>query len=66
MKINEIIKELREDKNIKIPQMAKELKMKHQNIYRWENGENIPTLEQAIKLADYFNVTLDYLVGREF
>ena len=30
----------------------------------WRRGEKSPTLENAIKLADYFDVSLDYLVGR--
>jgi transcriptional regulator with XRE-family HTH domain len=30
----------------------------------YESGENLPRLETVIALADYFNVSLDYLVGR--
>lgn len=33
---------------------------------RYENGEAEPNIERLIKLADYYHVTLDYLVGREF
>ena len=32
----------------------------------WERGQREPDIENLIKLADYYNVTLDYLVGREF
>lgn len=31
----------------------------------WENGKTEPALAHIIKLADYFGVTVDYLVGRE-
>ena len=31
---------------------------------RYENGERMPSLDILIKLADYFRVTVDYLVGR--
>ena len=31
----------------------------------YEAGTREPKISSAIKLADYFNVTLDYLVGRE-
>jgi len=30
----------------------------------WEFGRKSPSLKNAIKIADYFNVSLDYLVGR--
>lgn len=33
---------------------------------RYENGEAEPNIERLIKLADYYHVTLDYLVGRKF
>lgn len=32
--------------------------------HRYEKGLRQPSLENMIKLADYFNVTLDYLLGR--
>lgn len=32
--------------------------------YRYESGERLPTLETLIALADYFGVSIDYLVGR--
>ena len=31
---------------------------------RYECGESDPTIEPLVKLADYFNVSLDYLTGR--
>lgn len=33
-------------------------------IRRYERGEAQPTLEALVKIADYFEVSLDYLVGR--
>ena len=32
--------------------------------YRYESGERTPTYEALLALADYFNVSIDYLVGR--
>lgn len=32
--------------------------------YRYESGERMPTYEALLALADYFNVSIDYLVGR--
>lgn len=34
------------------------------NLFKWKHGA-IPKIETVIKLADYFNVTIDYLLGRE-
>lgn len=33
-------------------------------VRRYERGESKPTLEALVKLADYYEVSLDYLVGR--
>lgn len=34
-------------------------------IRRYEHGESVPDIESLIAIADYFGVTIDYLVGRE-
>ena len=59
------IKELREDKKISQTTLAVSVGTSQRNIGRWENGENEPTYSQLVKIADYFGVTIDYLVGRE-
>ena len=33
-------------------------------IRRYERGESEPTLESLVAIAEYFGVTIDYLVGR--
>lgn len=58
------LKELRMGKNITLKQMAEELNMVQRNYQRYENGEVDPPLSKAIALADYFDVSLDYLCGR--
>ena len=37
----------------------------HQNINRWEKGEVIPNIDFCVKLADFYGISLDELVGRE-
>lgn len=44
--------------------LAAKLGTTHSAIYKWENELNLPQMETAIKMADYFEVSLDYLMGR--
>ena len=45
--------------------IEKELNLTNGNISHWRAGRSKPSLDAVIKLADYFNVSIDYLVGRE-
>lgn len=58
------IKELRKAKNISQLKMAMDLNTNQNTISRYENGEREPSISDLIKIADYFGVSLDYLVGR--
>ena len=44
--------------------MAMDLNTNQNTISRYENGEREPSISDLIKIADYFGVSLDYLVGR--
>lgn len=58
------LKELRKSKNLKQTDMAKLLSCTEQHYQRLEYGKvNVPSLT-LIALADYFEVSIDYLVGR--
>ena len=59
------IKELREEKGLSQSALASEINTSQRNIGRWENGENEPTYSQLIKLSDFFECSIDYLIGRE-
>ena len=50
--------------NITLRAMAEILGMGQRNYQKYETGEIDPPLSKAIVLADFFNVSLDYLVGR--
>lgn len=39
--------------------------LNHEAIRRYERGEAMPTAEALVKIADYYGVTTDYLLGRE-
>ena len=58
------IRDLREDHDKTQRQIAELLNMQLTVYQRYERGERELPLWAAIKLADYYNITLDYLVGR--
>ena len=45
-------------------QMADFLQIAQPSYIRYENGSAQPSLENLVKLADYFDVSVDYLLGR--
>ena len=58
------IKEIRKSANITQLQLAKALNISQQNICRYETGQNEPDIETLKKIADYFDVSLDFLCDR--
>ena len=59
------VRDLREDCDKTQKQIAELLNMQLTVYQRYERGERELPLWAAIKLADYYSVTLDYLVGRD-
>ncbi|MDO6353983.1 helix-turn-helix transcriptional regulator [Caloramator sp. CAR-1] len=57
------LKELRKEKMITQAKLAEEIGVTPQNISYFEKGRE-PSYDILIKLADYFKVTTDYLIGR--
>lgn len=58
------IKQLRKAKKISQLKMALDLNTSQNTISRYETGEREPGISELIQIADYFNVSIDYLVGR--
>ena len=58
------VRELRQLKNLTQKQMAAEIGVSEILWRKYEAGDRTPTFEGLIALADYFDVSLDYLVGR--
>ena len=42
----------------------KAIDMNETNFYRWQRGNNNPAMTSIIAIAKYFDVTIDYLVGK--
>lgn len=57
------IKELREKKGISQKELADYLNITQVQISKYELGKNEPDLNTTKKIAEYFNVTIDYLLG---
>ena len=58
------LKELRKQKGISQLKIAMDLSMNQNSISRYENGEREADYKTLINLADYFNVSIDYLLER--
>ncbi len=65
MNYGENLKYQREKKGLSVTELAKALNTSHQNISRWESGAVIPSIDFCVKLADFYGISLDELVGRD-
>ncbi len=61
---SEILKELRLERRLSQKALGEVLGISDRNIRFYESGEHRPDFEGLLLLADYFHVSLDYLVGR--
>ena len=55
---------LRKDRGVSQPAAAKEIRISPRAYQKYEYEESEPTLSVAARIADYYNVSLDYLAGR--
>lgn len=60
----EHLKRLRNEKNITQKQLGEAINLSWRSIQNYECGYKKPSYDALIYLADYFDVTIDYLVGR--
>ena len=61
--LGERIKTLRTEKGIGQNTLAKDLAVSNASISYWENGKQEPSAQAIYKLASYFGVSADYLLG---
>ncbi len=61
--LNERIKQLRTERNLTQVDLAKRLSVSKQAVSNWENDNIQPSIEMLIRIADYFSVSTDYLLG---
>ena len=58
------LKEIRKSKGISQLKLAIDLNTNQNTISRYETGEREPGIKELIRIADYFDVSLDYLLER--
>lgn len=58
------LKELRKQKHISQIKLAMDLSVSQNTISRYEQGEREAGYDMLVKIADYFNVSVDYLLER--
>jgi transcriptional regulator with XRE-family HTH domain len=59
------LKDLRTEKNLSMKQLGNIIGVSDMAIHRWENNKADVLSESVIKLAKFFGVTTDYLLGLE-
>lgn len=62
--VGERIKSLRTEKNLSQESLAQGIKSNQKQISKWERGQIEPNIDALTRLADYFEVSVDYLIGR--
>lgn len=60
------LKYQRESNNYSQSEVAKRTGIKQQNISRWENNQAVPSIEHCEMLADFYGISLDELIGRDY
>lgn len=60
----DVFKELRISKNLSQDKIAEELDISSSLVSKWENNQSTPAPEMLEYIADYFSVSVDYLIGR--
>lgn len=58
--------ELRKERGIGQVELARTIGVSKGIVSLWENGKREPTLSNLLALSDFFQVSLDYLVGRRY
>ena len=64
MKWNERLKEIRKQNNLNQKEFAELFGVNQKMISNYETGRNEPSIELLIKIADYYKISIDYLIGR--
>lgn len=64
MQFAKILSVLLEGQGITVYRLCKDLSLDQSMVRRWLQEGRMPSAENLVKLGDYFNVSVDYLLGR--
>lgn len=64
--LSEKLSTLRKSKNITMTKLAEDIGVSRSLISKYEKGERSPGRDIIVLLAEYFNVSTDYLLGKEY
>ena len=59
------IRFLRQSLGMNQVQLADKLGVTKQSVSNWENDNIVPSIDMLVKIADFFSVSTDYLLGRD-
>ncbi len=61
------LREIRKAKKLNQLKVAMDLNISRESLSYYENGKREPSLDLLVRMSDYFNVSIDYLItGKEF
>ena len=58
----DMIKNLRQSRNLNQVQLAASLNVSKQTVSNWENNNILPSIEMLVKISQFFSVSTDYLL----
>ena len=64
IKIGTFLKELRKAKGLTQEQLAEKLNVSSRTVSRWETGSNMPDIGMLVEIADFYDVSIDFLLDR--
>ncbi len=63
--LGENIRRLRQERGLRQEELGRRVGASKQSVSNWENGNIAPSIDLLIRLADFFGVSTDYLLGRQ-
>ena len=60
----EALKHQRESRNLSQTELAQATGLRQQMISHWEANKGLPNIDFCVRLAEYYDISLDELVGR--
>lgn len=62
MKLGEQLQRLREAKNMSREELAQQMNVSRQAVYKWENNKGYPGIQNLLKISEIYETTIDELI----